>query len=236
MRIVDMQRWTGRAVVAALVMTLVALLPGCQTPEKHESTTTSPEQDARQVQGEADTPRQDEAEAATSSTSEDRPAAAETDDEDLERLRAAQAEGNDALRELIMELARERGIDLKPKRDAKPKPRPASTPRASENLKKPTSAARVADRPATAAKERDAKEARTDGATNQESQAKPKKSGCGSAGPGLSPPPPDQPQPKFVCANEKIVLDAVWKGERAAFVWEVKNEGAGPLEVQVRKR
>lgn len=65
-----------------------------------------------------------------------------------------------------------------------------------------------------------------------------KEKGCGSKGGpkgALTPPPPDAPQPKFACATKKSVIENIWRGEKANFEWEIKNEGEGPLQIRIRK-
>ena len=60
--------------------------------------------------------------------------------------------------------------------------------------------------------------------------------GChGSASVGLEPPPPDQPQPKLVVRDPKLVLDQVWAGQKAKFAFVIANEGEGPLRIHLTK-
>ena len=63
-----------------------------------------------------------------------------------------------------------------------------------------------------------------------------KKAGCGKAGPGLdmTPPPPDQPQPKFACKSLNVTTDPVWQGNQATFEFELGNEGEGPLHIHLK--
>lgn len=60
--------------------------------------------------------------------------------------------------------------------------------------------------------------------------------GCGGKGEtdGLTPPPPDQPQPKYVCKENQITKEDVWKGERPEFVFTIANEGQGVLQVNLK--
>ncbi len=59
--------------------------------------------------------------------------------------------------------------------------------------------------------------------------------GCSKGTPGsLTPPPPDEPQPKFVCKEPKITVTDVWKGQPAKFAFNITNEGAGPLQIKLK--
>jgi hypothetical protein len=49
----------------------------------------------------------------------------------------------------------------------------------------------------------------------------------------LTPPPPDQPQPHFVCENPDLRLEPVWYGQEFTSVWHVSNTGTAPLTVQL---
>ncbi len=65
-----------------------------------------------------------------------------------------------------------------------------------------------------------------------------KEAGCGSTGGvaiDLTPPPPDQPQPKAVIKDTKLSIDPVWRGTPAEFVIQVSNEGEAPLAVRLKK-
>jgi hypothetical protein len=50
----------------------------------------------------------------------------------------------------------------------------------------------------------------------------------------LTPPPPDQPQPKLVCKQTKMVGDPVWQGKNAVFTFTISNEGEGPLAIHIK--
>ncbi len=50
----------------------------------------------------------------------------------------------------------------------------------------------------------------------------------------LTPPPADQPQPKLVCKQTKIVSDPVWQGKEGAFTFTISNEGEAPLAIRVK--
>jgi hypothetical protein len=63
------------------------------------------------------------------------------------------------------------------------------------------------------------------------------KPGCGATGGApidLTPLPPDQPQPKFVCNPKKVVAEGVWQGQRAEFKFTIGNEGEAPLAVRIK--
>jgi len=50
----------------------------------------------------------------------------------------------------------------------------------------------------------------------------------------LTPPPPDQPQPKFVCKEPKVKLDGVWQGKPAEFKFHIGNDGQAPLAIRLK--
>ena len=62
--------------------------------------------------------------------------------------------------------------------------------------------------------------------------------GCGPTERGhvvdLTPPRLDEPQPKFVCRETKLVSAGVWQGETAEFTFQLANEGEGPLNIRLR--
>ena len=62
------------------------------------------------------------------------------------------------------------------------------------------------------------------------------KPGCGKKGSklDLTPPPEDQPQPKFVCAQPTVTVDPVWQGVPVKSEFVVSNGGAGPLHINLR--
>jgi hypothetical protein len=62
------------------------------------------------------------------------------------------------------------------------------------------------------------------------------KKGCGDTGGklDLTPPPPDAPQPKLVVTERTVTAEPVWQGKQVDFEWEIRNEGEGPLSIQVR--
>jgi hypothetical protein len=50
----------------------------------------------------------------------------------------------------------------------------------------------------------------------------------------MTPPPADQPQPKLVYDRELYVADPIWRGQRARFVFNVRNEGQGVLNMKMK--
>jgi hypothetical protein len=51
----------------------------------------------------------------------------------------------------------------------------------------------------------------------------------------LTPPPEDQPQPKFAVKEKKITSDGVWQGKAAEFKFAISNEGQAPLAIRLKK-
>ena len=49
----------------------------------------------------------------------------------------------------------------------------------------------------------------------------------------LTPPPPDQLQPHFVCVNPNVRLEPVWYGQCFTSAWEILNTGAAPLCIRL---
>lgn len=65
----------------------------------------------------------------------------------------------------------------------------------------------------------------------------PKKEGCGATTGDpidLTPPPTDQPQPKFACATRKVVSEGTWGGKSADFTFTIGNDGQAPLAVRLK--
>ncbi len=63
------------------------------------------------------------------------------------------------------------------------------------------------------------------------------KQDCGDREPSkldLTPPPPDAPQPKFVCEHELVPGKKVWKGEKSHFSWNITNAGEGVLKYTLK--
>jgi len=50
----------------------------------------------------------------------------------------------------------------------------------------------------------------------------------------LTPPPADQPQPKLVCKQTKIVADPIWQGKEGTFKFAISNEGQAPLAIRIK--
>jgi len=50
----------------------------------------------------------------------------------------------------------------------------------------------------------------------------------------MNPPPKGQPQPKFTCKQQKVVLDPIWQGEAAVFAFDFSNTGQAPLKVHLK--
>jgi hypothetical protein len=76
------------------------------------------------------------------------------------------------------------------------------------------------------------------GATTQPVTQPAQAKGCGgTSGPAvdLTPPPPDQPQPKFACPQLKVVSENVWQNQPVEFKFTITNEGLGPLAIRIRK-
>lgn len=69
------------------------------------------------------------------------------------------------------------------------------------------------------------------------SQPAASKPGCGPSGPptvDLTPPPPDQPQPKLVVKQTKVKVADVWAGKSAVWSFELANEGEAPLAIRLQ--
>ena len=47
----------------------------------------------------------------------------------------------------------------------------------------------------------------------------------------LTPPPPDQPQPKLVCDRPLQEVAPIWEGAITTYTWEFANGGQVPLRV-----
>jgi len=61
--------------------------------------------------------------------------------------------------------------------------------------------------------------------------------GCGdtpSPDLDLNPPPPDQPQPRWACERTIIDYPAVWRGQPCEYVFKVRNEGEGVLNIRLK--
>jgi hypothetical protein len=59
--------------------------------------------------------------------------------------------------------------------------------------------------------------------------------GCGDKGaPGEPTPSPTGPQPRWVCAEPKCVIEPLWRGQKAEFVFAISNEGEGDLQIKIK--
>lgn len=74
---------------------------------------------------------------------------------------------------------------------------------------------------------------------NPPAEGEDKKAGCGPTVPSqpvdLTPPPEDQPQPKFAVKEKQITSDGVWQGKAAEFKFAISNEGQAPLAIRLKK-
>ncbi|MGD8453591.1 MAG: hypothetical protein PVJ57_17390 [Phycisphaerae bacterium] len=60
--------------------------------------------------------------------------------------------------------------------------------------------------------------------------------GCGdTSNRRLIPPPADQPQPKVTCDKPELEKAACWRGPSIEFVFSVRNEGQGALDIHLLK-
>lgn len=51
----------------------------------------------------------------------------------------------------------------------------------------------------------------------------------------LMPPPADQPQPRWACAEPELAAEPCWPGKAVDFVFTLRNEGEGMLDIHLRK-
>ncbi|MGD8453593.1 MAG: hypothetical protein PVJ57_17400 [Phycisphaerae bacterium] len=72
--------------------------------------------------------------------------------------------------------------------------------------------------------------------TQKAPQAAKPASGCGGATGklDLTPPAADQPQPKYVCEQPLVEAAPTWGGAMAEFVFKIKNEGEGVLNIRAK--
>lgn len=67
-----------------------------------------------------------------------------------------------------------------------------------------------------------------------QSNSKAKGSDCGKTTNARPVPNPEGPQPKFVCETTKVELDPLWRGTKAVFPFDIRNDGEGPLQIQLK--
>lgn len=139
----------------------------------------------------------------------------------------AQAQDAAGLRHLIEEKMRELGQDP----TALPERPPMNAPRAAQT--RPAKSAAITPQRAFLSKEAFP----TSGPASTEPAGSQPAKGC-SAGAktqvDLTPPPPDQPQPRWTLAQDTIEAPPTWKGKDMKFVFHVKNTGEGVLNIQLK--
>ncbi|MCK4342243.1 MAG: hypothetical protein KAY37_11035 [Phycisphaerae bacterium] len=226
--------WTSVACLAGL-----AFLAGCATNPK--GTRDAPQEPPAAEKTPAATPAEpapapapDEPEAAGASA-----APQESESSAAERQ---------AIREMIHKKIQERTaqqVDSDVQKDASAAPKtPASEPRAdasASNRPHQVTQADLLNPPARETKQPPVAKADVAGASNAPTPRgtkpqKPKSESSYKKGtPGkLTPPPPDAPQPKYVCQEPKITRDDIWKGQKAKFEFVLANEGEGPLQIKLK--
>ncbi|MBU0618000.1 MAG: hypothetical protein KKI02_09810 [Planctomycetes bacterium] len=69
----------------------------------------------------------------------------------------------------------------------------------------------------------------------RDEKAEEKSGGCGDTGKAAAPTPsPTGPQPLWVCSEPKCVIEPLWRGENAEFVFTIGNEGEGDLHFRLK--
>jgi len=59
--------------------------------------------------------------------------------------------------------------------------------------------------------------------------------GCGAKSGASEPTPsPTGPQPRWVCKDPKCIIEPLWRGEKAEFVFAISNEGEGDLQIKIK--
>ncbi len=128
-------------------------------------------------------------------------------------------------REALIELIKKRAAEY----TGEPVPTPAKKPPAAAPAKKPIPATTKMPAPLVNQKP----------PAKRQGDKKPdegKSAGCkGGSGAALTPPPPDQPQPQYICAEPVQKVENIWKGSKANFTFTFKNDGKAPLALRVRK-
>lgn len=124
----------------------------------------------------------------------------------------------EVLRKLIEErLKKEWSVNPPTTQPAKPRVKPSSS-----SMRKPAPSAQLG-----------AAQAPRKPTLEQQSKEK----GCGGAGDvelNLDPPPLDQPQPRWACDEPIVEIKPVWSGSSAVFVFNIRNDGEGVLNLRLR--
>jgi hypothetical protein len=137
---------------------------------------------------------------------------------------AGNVEGQEAegLKRLIQQKMQEQGLDSN-----------VARPPASPSVRQPSRPAALSPKRVQLSKEA----VPTNGpAGNRAPETQPAK-GCSAGGKvqvDLTPPPPDQPQPRWSVVQDTIEVPPLWKGSKAEFVFQVRNAGEGPLNIQLK--
>ena len=136
-------------------------------------------------------------------------------------LKVSTEEDREALAQLILAQAM---AAQKAKADEPPE-KPAAVDKAAKQPEPP--------KPGVAAEPTPVAQATATQPANHAVAAKP---GCGPNGEpvDLTPPAPDQPQPKLVVKETKVKAENVWAGKPAVFTFDLANEGEGPLAIRLR--
>ncbi|MHC4234345.1 MAG: hypothetical protein ACYSUQ_04435 [Planctomycetota bacterium] len=51
-----------------------------------------------------------------------------------------------------------------------------------------------------------------------------------------APPTATGPQPRWVCPNQTVTLDPVWRGQPLDYNFQIRNEGTADLRIALRRR
>ncbi|MHC4064297.1 MAG: hypothetical protein ACYSUI_07330 [Planctomycetota bacterium] len=51
-----------------------------------------------------------------------------------------------------------------------------------------------------------------------------------------APPTATGPQPRWVCTNQTVTLDPVWRGQPLDYNFQIRNEGTADLRIALRRR
>lgn len=72
-------------------------------------------------------------------------------------------------------------------------------------------------------------------AAQQPGEKAKKAAGCGGGKGGTEPTPSATgPQPLWACSEPKCVIEPIWRGQKAEFVFAVSNEGEGDLQIRLK--